>query len=66
MTKGPVTMARLERALDRLAVIMDDDPASAPIYLPLFRVLEEELEKMRTQATDLDRIRARARQLKGR
>jgi hypothetical protein len=60
----PITPARVEHALDRLAVIIDEDPEIAEILLPMFRVLEEELNKMRAQETDLDRIRARARQVR--
>jgi len=65
-SRKPITAARLERALDRLSVIMDDDAANAPVYLPMFQLLEEELEKMRAMATDLDRVRARARRVRAR
>lgn len=57
----PVTLERVERCLDRLAVIMDDDPAIALEILPLFDVLEEEAARLRAQGDSLQRARERAR-----
>mgnify|MGYP001335339979 CR=1 FL=1 len=62
----PVTLARVERALDRLAVIMVDDPAIAEELVPLFDLLEEEAARLRAESDSLQRARERARRSRDR
>jgi len=57
----PVTLERVERCLDRLAVIMDEDPAIAEELVPLFDLLEEEAARLRAEESSLQRARERAR-----
>lgn len=61
---SPVTIPRLARALDSLAIIIDDDPEIADQLLPMFHLLEDELERMRAQVSDLERVRTRARRVR--
>ena len=62
----PVTLARVERALDRLAVIMTDFDDLAPTLLLLFTWLDAEAEKMRNADDVLSAIRARVRRQRDR
>lgn len=54
---GEVTVARLERALETVAVLLIEDQ----VYLPIFERLEAELEDARRTASTLDRARKIAR-----
>ena len=54
---GAVTIARLERALETVAVLLVEDE----VYLPIFERLEAELIDARKTADTLDRARRIAR-----
>ena len=49
----PVTLAHVERALDRLAVIMNNNPSIAPGLVPLSDFFEEEAVRLRTESASL-------------
>lgn len=59
--KQPVTLARIERALDRLAVIMTEHRDIAEDLLPIYRRLEREAEVFLEKESAFEAIRARAR-----
>jgi len=52
-----ITVARLERALETVAVLLIEDE----VYLPIFERLEAELAEARRTASTLDRARRIAR-----
>jgi hypothetical protein len=54
---GEITVARLERALETVAVLLLEDE----VYLPIFERLEAELAEARRTASTLDRARRIAR-----
>jgi hypothetical protein len=54
---GEVSIARLERALETVAVLLLEDE----VYLPIFERLESELAEARKTANTLDRARRIAR-----
>ena len=54
---GEVTVARLERALETVAVLVVEDE----VYLPIFERLEKELTEARRTADTLERARSIAR-----
>jgi hypothetical protein len=45
----PITLARIERAFDRLAIIMTEDPEIAHKALPIFERLDREAEALRAR-----------------
>lgn len=56
----PITIERVERALDKLAeaiILLGDDGVNV---LPLYDHLESELETMKAHEVKMDKIRARA------
>ena len=55
--ESAVTIARLERALETVAVLLIEDE----VYLPIFERLEQELADARKTANTLDRARRIAR-----
>lgn len=57
---APITLARIEKCLDRLAVIMMQNREHAPRLLPMFKWLEEEAEALRLSNVDLADVFARA------
>jgi hypothetical protein len=63
VTGQPITIATLEWALDRLAVIMAEAPDQGVTYLPIWRRVEQELTNLRNQNDDLAAVRARQRRL---
>lgn len=66
MRDEPITLARVERALDRLAVIMTERPDKARALLAWFETLEQEAEALRSQDDVLAAVRARATRLRDR
>ncbi len=60
----PVTLARLERALDRLAIIMTDFPDLGRKVLLLYEKLDREAETLRAQEETMGRVRARAKRVR--
>lgn len=60
----PVTVARIEKALDRLADLMASDRRLARKLLPLYTWFEEEADALREQDEHLQRVLARARRSK--
>jgi hypothetical protein len=54
---GDITVARLERALETVAVLLIEDE----VYLPIFERLERELAEARKTADTLERARRIAR-----
>lgn len=58
---APITLERIEKCLDRLAVIMMQDREHAPRMLPIFRRLEREADALRRSHDDLADVFERAR-----
>jgi hypothetical protein len=58
---GEVSIARLERALETVAVLLLEDE----VYLPIFERLESELAEARKTANTLERARQIARGARG-
>ena len=56
----PITLERIERCLDRLAMIMSEDEALARRVAPIFKWLDEEAQVLRDQDDVLANARARA------
>jgi hypothetical protein len=56
---SPVTVARLERGLDRLAEIMVDLGDQGAQCLPIYERLEEELEALVAKTDQMAKVRAR-------
>jgi len=63
--EAPITLSRLERGMDTLCRIMaDEEPEYAEKLIPLYRLLETEIEARRASLSTIDAARARARDLK--
>jgi hypothetical protein len=61
-----ITLALIEKCLDRLAVIMLQDREHAPRMLPIFERLEEEAANLRRKEEALERAFVRGREVKAR
>lgn len=57
---APITLERIEKCLDRLAVIMMQNREHAPRLLPMFKWLEEEAESLRQSDDELAGVFERA------
>ena len=57
-----ISPARIEAALEVVAILMDDNPA----YLPIFQRLEAELQTARISSSALARARALAQKARAR
>lgn len=57
---APITLERIEKCLDRLAVIMMQNREHAPRLLPMFKWLEEEAEALRQSGDELADVFERA------
>ncbi|RZN11007.1 hypothetical protein CWO91_10315 [Bradyrhizobium genosp. SA-3] len=57
---NPITVARLEWCLDRLALVMHRAGKKAEVYLPIYERLESELAAFEAREAKLERARARA------
>jgi hypothetical protein len=55
-----ITVARLERCLDRVALVMERAGKKAPVYLPIYERLETELAALKAKEAMLERARERA------
>lgn len=55
----PVTVARIDRALDTLAEFMVSHGADGRACLPLYQKLEREAERLRAEDDAMARVRAR-------
>lgn len=62
----PVTIERLERALDRLAEFIVLKGAEGWKWVPIYKMLDAELIRLKTLKDDMSAIRKRARQSKDR
>jgi hypothetical protein len=62
--KKPVTADRLEKALDKLARIMAAHRSLAPKLLPLFTMLEEEVQRLHNEGDAMSRAMDRAKRSK--
>lgn len=62
----PVTIERIERALDRLAEIMIDLGEDGPKCLPIYERLETELATLRDSDDKMAAVRERAKRSKDR
>lgn len=60
MRAQPITVERIERALDILANIMVRSGPDGRVYLPLFENLEQELAALRAEEDVMSRVKARA------
>ncbi|MCP1766070.1 hypothetical protein [Bradyrhizobium japonicum] len=56
----PITVAKLEWCLDRLAHAMHRAPQGGEVYLPIFERLESELAAAKAKEAMLERARVRA------
>lgn len=58
---GPITAARLERALDRVAFIMSRRKDGGAGFLPLYRRIEADIAEQRAVEDALEAARERAK-----
>lgn len=65
MTAEPITIERLECALDRLAEIMVTMGDDGRHYLPIYDRIESELESMRANEDRMSAVRKRLERSKG-
>ncbi len=56
---APLTVERLERALDDLAILIDDYGDRGRELLPMYKKLDTELADMRAEADLMASVRAR-------
>lgn len=59
MTALPVTLDRIERALDEVALAIDTAGAEGIVYLPIYERLEREATAYRSRLGSLASARAR-------
>lgn len=60
---APVTIERIERAMDEVALAIDMAGDRGAIYLPIYERLERELVECRAKETTLSSVRARLERL---
>lgn len=60
---APVTIERIERAMDEVARAIDMAGDRGTIYLPIYERLERELQECRAKQTTLSSVRARLERL---
>ena len=58
-----VTVERIERAMDEVALAIDMAGDKGTVYLPIYERLERELQECRNTQTTLSSVRARLRRL---
>lgn len=63
---SPITLARVERALDRLAIMMTDDPELGQKIMCICERLGREAEAMCNEEDALVAVQARARRVRAR
>lgn len=63
---GPITAARLERCLDRCALIMSRERDGGAWLLPLYRRIEADVAEQRAVEEALSKARERARRSRDR
>ncbi len=56
MKPRPVTIERIDRALDTVAEVIDE---FGDAYMPIFLRLERERDALAAEAADIDRVRQR-------
>lgn len=61
--QAPVTVERIERAMDEVALAIDMAGDRGTVYLPIFERLERELQACRAKQTTLSSVRARLERL---
>ncbi|MGV3573728.1 MAG: hypothetical protein ACO1O4_01180 [Devosia sp.] len=61
--QAPVTIERIERAMDEVALAIDMAGDRGTIYLPIYERLERELQECRAKQTTLSSVRARLERL---
>lgn len=66
MSGEPISTARIERCLDRIAEIITADRDGGRVYLPIYVRLEHELAERRVAEELLAAAHERVRQLRGR
>lgn len=57
----PITVERIECALDTLALVMVRSGEEGRVYLPLYQNLEQELTKLRAEEDAMSSVLARVR-----
>lgn len=57
----PITVERIERALDTLALVMVQSGEEGSVYLPIYQRLERELTELRAEEDAMSRVLARVR-----
>lgn len=58
-----VTVERIERAMDEVALAIDMAGDKGTVYLPIYERLERELQECRAKQTTLSSVRARLERL---
>lgn len=61
--QAPVTIERIERAMDEVARAIDMAGDRGITYLPIYERLERELQECRAKQTTLSSVRARLERL---
>jgi hypothetical protein len=56
-----ITVAVLEKCLDRVALLIADSGDKGAVYLPIYERLEAELDALKAREDRMARIRARLR-----
>jgi hypothetical protein len=62
----PITLAKLERSIDRVALAMRRAGKKGEVYLPIFERLESEIAAARAKEATLERARQRCEAQAGR
>lgn len=60
---APVTIERIERAMDEVAIAIDAAGDRGVVYLPIYERLERELQDCLARQTTLSSVRARLERL---
>lgn len=61
--RAPVTIERIERAMDEVALAIDMAGDRGVVYLPIYERLDRELQACRATQTTLTSVRARLSRL---
>lgn len=61
--QAPVTIERIERAMDEVALAIDMAGDRGVVYLPIYERLERELQECRAKQTTLSSVKSRLQKL---
>lgn len=62
--QAPVTIERIERAMDEVALAIDMGGDRGVVYLPIYERLERELQECRVRQTTMSSVRGRLDRLR--